>query len=70
MTERELLVKVTVTQDNMQSDIAQLKTHSDANNGIIADLVSAKHFTFGALAMLGFLMTAGVPLVALVWNRL
>ena len=70
MTDRELLVKVLVTQENMQGDIGELKQHSETNNGIVADLVRAKNFTYGALGMLAFLMTLGIPLVVWGLNQL
>ncbi len=70
MTDRELLVKVVVTQDNMQGDIGELKAHSATNNGIVAELVRAKNFTYGALAMLAFLMTLGIPLIVWGLNQL
>ena len=70
MTDRELLIKMAVTQDNMEVDIGELKQHSAANNGIVADLVRAKNFTYGALAMLAFLVTVGIPLGAMLWNNI
>lgn len=62
LTDRELLVKLTVNQDNMQTEMSKL-------NGTVADLVRAKNFTYGALTMLGFLVTVGIPAVALIWNN-
>lgn len=70
LSERELLIKVTVAQEYMKSDITELKVHSETNNGIVADLVKAKNFTYGALTMLVLIMTLGVPIVAMVWNQL
>lgn len=63
LTDRELLVKLTVNQGNMQAEMSKL-------NGTVAGLVRAKNFTYGALAMLAFLVTAGIPVVAMVWNNI
>ncbi len=63
LTDRELLVKLTVNQDNMRREMSKI-------NGTVADLVTAKNLTYGALGMLAFLMTLGIPLVIWGLNQL
>ncbi len=66
MSDRDLLMRVVTNQEHMQTEIGEIKVHQVTQNGDVADIKSAQLFQKGALAMLSFLVLAGIPIVGII----
>ena len=66
MSDRDLLMRVVTNQEHMQTEIEEIKVHQATQNGDVADIKSDQLFQKGALAMLSFLVLAGIPIAGII----
>ncbi len=71
LSDRDLLMRLVVTVENMGTDMGEMKEHQEVQNGDVSAIKSAQLFQRGALAMLSFLVLAGISvggiITAVVW---
>ncbi len=70
LSDRDLLMRLVVTVENMGVDMGEMKDHQEVQNGDVSAIKSDQLFQRGALAMLSFLVIAGIPIagiIAAVW---
>jgi len=60
LTDRELLIRMTSTQEHMQEEVTETKTQLAKLNGTVATISREQFFLKGALAMLSFIMIASL----------
>ncbi len=68
LSDHDLLIRMVVTQENMQVEMTGIKEQATIRNGDVRDIRKDQYRMAGAIAMLAFLMVVGVPVLIQIIN--